>query len=75
MEDYFLGKSLDIDEQITGVLEVFIFVVGVVGISGLYRNSEFYGGEVILLDEVSVYARHICTAIDQCSSINDFHQT
>ena len=64
MEGYFLGKSLDIDEQITGVSDVSIFVVRVVSISSSYRNSEFHGGKVVLLDEVSVYAGDVCTAID-----------
>ena len=64
MKGYFLGESLDINEQITGVSDVSIFVVGVVGISSSYRNSEFHGGEVVLLDEVSVYAGHVCTTID-----------
>ena len=64
MEGYFLGKSLDIDKQITGVLDVFIFVMGVVGISSSYRNGEFHGGEVMLLDKVWVYAEDVCTTID-----------
>ena len=64
MEGYFLGESLDIDEQIAGVLDVSIFVVGVAGISSLYRNGEFHGGKVVLLDKVSVYAGNVCTTIN-----------
>ena len=74
MEGYFLGEPSDINKQITGVSDVSIFVVEVVSISDSYRNSEFCGGEVVLLDEVSVYARDICATIDQCLSINDFHR-
>ena len=73
MEGYFLGEFLDINEQITGVSDVSIFVVGVVGISGLYRDGEFHSGEVVLLDKVSVYAGNVCTTINQCLDINDFH--
>ena len=73
MEGYFLGESLDINEQITGLLDVSIFVVGVVSISGSYRDSEFCSGEVVLLDKVLVYAGNVCTAINQCSDIDDFY--
>ena len=73
MEGYFLSKPLDINEQITGILDVPIFVVGVVNISGLYRDGKFCSGEVVLLDKVSVDARDICTSINQCSGVNDFH--
>ena len=71
MEDYFLSKSFN--EQITGVLDVSIFFVGVVSISGLYRDGKFCSGEVVLLDKVLVYARDVCTTINQCSGINNFH--
>ena len=73
MEGYFLGKSLDIDEQITSILNVSIFVMRVAGIPSSYRNREFHGGEIMLLDEVSVYAGDVCTAINQCSGIDNFH--
>ena len=73
MEGYFLGKSLNIDEQITGISNVSIFVVGVVGISGSYRDSGFHSGKVVLLDKVSVYAGNVCTTINQCSGIDNFH--
>ena len=73
MEGYFLGESLDINEQITGLLDVSIFVVGVVSISGSYRDSEFCSGEVVLLDEVLVYVGNVCTTINQCLDIDDFH--
>ena len=49
MKGYFLGESLDINEQITGVLDVSIFVVGVVGISGSYRDGEFHSVTIFLL--------------------------
>ena len=48
--------------------------MGVVSIPGLNRDSEFCGGEVVFLDKVSVYARDVCTAINQHSSVNNFHQ-
>ena len=73
VEGYFLGKSLDVNEQITGILDVSIFVMGVVSIPSSYRNGEFCGGKVMLLDKVSVYAGDVCTTIDQCLDINDFH--
>ena len=65
---------MDIDEQITGVPNVSIFVMEVVSIPGLYRDSEFCSGEVVLFNEISVYARDICAAINQCSDIDNFHQ-
>ena len=73
MEGYFLGESLDINEQITGISDVFIFVMEVVGIPGLYGNREFCGGEVMLFDEVLIYARNVCTTINQCLGIDNFH--
>ena len=73
MKGYLLGKSLDINEQTTGILDVFIFVMGVVGIPSLYRNGEFCGGEIMLPDEVSAYAGDVCTAIDQCLDIDNFY--
>ena len=47
MEGYFLGKSLDVDEQITSVFDVTTLVIGVVSISGSYRDGEFLSREVI----------------------------
>ena len=73
MEGYFLSKPLDINEQITGILDVPIFVVGVVNISGLYRDGKFCSGEVVLFNKVSVYAGNVCTAINQCLGIDNFH--
>ena len=64
---------MDIDEQVTGILNISVFVVGVVSISGSYRDGKFHSGEVVLLDEVLVYAENVCTAIDQCLSIDNFH--
>ena len=73
MEGYFLGESLDVNEQITSVLDVTTFVIGVVGISGLYGDGKFHGGEVVFSDKVLVYTRNVCAAINQCSGIDDFH--
>ena len=73
MKGYFLGKSLDIDEQITGISDVSIFVMGVIGITGLYGDGEFHGGEVMLFDKVLINAGDVCTTINQCSGIDDFH--
>ena len=47
--------------------------MGVVGIPGSYRDREFCGGEVVLFDEVLIYAGDICLTINQCSDIDDFH--
>ena len=68
-----MSKPLDIDEQVTGVSNVSIFVVGVVSMSGSYRDGEFHSGEVVLLDKVLVHARNVHTTIDQYSDIDDFY--
>ena len=47
--------------------------MGMIDNSGLYRDGKFHGGEIVLLDKVSVNARDICTAINQCLGVNDFH--
>ena len=47
--------------------------MGVVGISGLYGDGKFCGREVVFFDEVLIYTRDVCTTIDWCSDINDFH--
>ena len=64
MEGYFLGESLNVDEQITTVSDVTILVIGVVGISGLYRDGEFLSREIVLLNEVSIDTRNVHTAVD-----------
>ena len=45
----------------------------VVGISGLYGNRKFCGGEVVFSDEMLIYAGDVCATIDQCLGNNDFH--
>ena len=74
MESYFLGKSLDVDEQITSVPDVTTFVIGVVGISDSYGDGKFHSREVVFLDEVLINIGNVCTAIDQRSGIDDFHE-
>ena len=64
MEGYFLGESLDVEEQITSVSDVTILVIGVVSISGLYGNGEFLSREIVLLNEVSIDTGNVCTAVD-----------
>ena len=73
MECNFLNEFFNIEEQITGILNVSIFIMGMIDNSGLYRDGKFHGGEIVLLDKVSVNARDICTAINQCLGVNDFH--
>ena len=73
MEGYFLGKSLDVDEQITSVSDVSTLVIGVVSISGSYRDGEFLSREVVFLNEVSINTGNVCAAVDQCSDSDDFH--
>ena len=64
MKGYFLGESLDVDEQITSVFDVTILVIGVVDISGSYEDGEFLSREVVFLNEVSIDKRNVCTAVD-----------
>ena len=64
MESYFLDESLDVDEQITSVPDVTTLVVGVVGISGLYRDGEFHSREVVFLDEVLIDIGNVRAAIN-----------
>ena len=74
MESYFLGKSLDVNKQITSVPDVTTFVIGVVGISGLYGDGEFHSREVVFLDKVLINIGNVCATINQCSGIDDFHE-
>ena len=73
MEGYFLGKSLDVEEQITSVSDITILVVGVVSIPGSYGNGEFLSREIVLLDEMSIDAGNVRATIDQRSGSDDFH--
>ena len=47
VEGYFLGKSLDVEEQITSISDVTTLVIGVVSISGSYRDGEFLSREIV----------------------------
>ena len=47
--------------------------MGVVSIFGLYGNRKFCGRKVVSFDEVLIYAGDVCTTIDQCLGVNDFH--
>ena len=73
MEGYFLGESLDVDKQITSVSDVTTLVIGVVGVSGSYRDGEFLSREVIFLNEVSIDIGNVCTTVDQRSGSDNFH--
>ena len=64
MKGYFLGESLDVKEQITSVSDVTILVIGVVSVSGSYRDGEFLNREIVLLNEVSVNTGNVCAAVD-----------
>ena len=64
MKGYFLGESLDVEEQITSVSDVTILVIGVVSVSGSYRDGEFLNREIVLLNEVSVDTGNVCAAVD-----------
>ena len=64
MEGYFLGESLDVDEQITRVSDVTILVIGVVSISGSYRDGEFLSIEIVLLNKVSINTRNVCATVN-----------
>ena len=47
--------------------------MGMVSISGLYGDRKFHGGEVVFSDEVLIYAGNVCTTVDQCSDVDNFH--
>ena len=64
MEGYFLGESLDVEEQITSVSDVTILVIGMVSVSGSYGDGEFLSGEIVLLNEVSIDTRNVRAAVD-----------
>ena len=64
MEGYFLGESLDVEEQITSVSDVTILVIGVVSIFGSYRDGEFLSREIVLLNEVSINTRNVRATVD-----------
>ena len=64
MEGYFLDESLDVEEQITSVSDITIFVVGVVSVPSLYWDGEFLSGEIVLLDEVSIDTGNVRAAVD-----------
>ena len=73
MESYFLGESLDVDEQITSVPDVTTFVIGVVSVSGSYGDGKFHSREVVFLNKVLINTGNVCTAINQCLGIDNFH--
>ena len=64
MEGYFLGESLDVEEQITSVSDVTILVIGMVSVSGSYGDGEFLSGEIVLLNEVSIDTRNVHATVD-----------
>ena len=64
MEGYFLGESLDVEEQITSVSDVTILVIGMVSVSGSYGDGEFLSGEIVLLNEVSIDTRNVRAAVN-----------
>ena len=64
MEGYFLGESLDVEEQITSISDVTILVIGVVSVSGSYGDGEFLSREIVLLNEVSIDTGNVHTAVD-----------
>ena len=64
MEGYFLGESLDVEEQITSVSDVTILVIGVVSVSGSYGDGEFLSREIVLLNEVLIDTGNVHTAVD-----------
>ena len=64
MEGYFLGESLDVEEQITSVSDVTILVIGMVSISGSYGDGEFLSGKIVLLNKVLIDTRNVCAAVD-----------
>ena len=64
MEGYFLGESLDVEEQFTSVSDVTILVIGMVSVSGSYGDGEFLSGEIVLLNKVLIDTRNVCTAVD-----------
>ena len=64
MEGYFLGKSLDVEEQITSISDVTILVIGMVSVSGSYGDGEFLSGEIVPLNKVSIDTRNVCTTVD-----------
>ena len=47
--------------------------MGGVSISGSYGDRKFRSGEVVFSNEMLVYAGDVCSTIDQCLDINDFH--
>ena len=64
MEGYFLDESLDVEEQVTSVSDITIFVVGVVSVPSLYGDREFLSGEIVLLDEVSIDTGNVRATVD-----------
>ena len=64
MEGYFLGESLDVEEQITSVSDVTILVIGVVSVSGSYGDGEFLSREIVLLKEVSIDTGNVHTTVN-----------
>ena len=56
MKCNFPNQSFNVEEQIAGVSNIPIFIMGMISISGLYRDGKFHSGEVVLLDKVPVDA-------------------
>ena len=73
MEGYFLGESLNVNEQITSVSDITILVIGMVGISGSYREGEFLSREIVFLNKVLIDTGNVCATVDQHSGSDNFH--
>ena len=54
-------------------MDVTVFIMEMVGVSGSYGDGKFCGGKVMFSDEVLVYAGDVCATINQCLGVDDFY--
>ena len=72
VEEMFLGDSFDVGIESAGVVNCICFVHGLVNIANSNGGGEFFSGELVFSDKLPVYARDICTRINQCGGVDDF---
>ena len=68
----FLGDPFDVGIEGASIVNCSSFVHSLVNVTNDDEGGEFLGGESVFSDELSVYARDVCTRIYQCRGVDDF---
>ena len=67
-----MGDPFDVHVESVSVVNCTSFVHGFIHISDHDRRDEFFGGELVFPDELSVNTRGIGTRIYQCGRVDNF---